>query len=120
LRCFSFPWGLFVLLLTLPAALYVLLRHRAAGYGLDGDRLVLRFRRLARTTVVVTRVRLQSRALSTSPFQRRKGLATLTVEVASGSGGAAFRLVDMDLRAVEAAIEALAARAGAAVRECSK
>jgi putative membrane protein len=93
---FFFPWGLSVLLLALPAALYGLLRHRAAGYSLDGDRLVLRFRRLARTTVVASRSRLQSRGYSVSPFQRRLELATLKVEVASGSGGAAFRLVDME------------------------
>jgi putative membrane protein len=72
------------------------LRHRAAGHGLDGDRLVLRFRRLALTTVVASRGRLQSRGYSVSPFQRRRGLATLKVEVASGSGGAAFRLVDVE------------------------
>jgi putative membrane protein len=93
---FHFPWGLSVLLLALPAALYGLLRHRAAGHGLNGDRLVLRFRRLARTTVVASRGRLQSRGYSVSPFQRRKRLATLKVEVASGSGGAAFRLADVE------------------------
>lgn len=114
-----FPWSLFVLLLTLPAALYGLIKYWAAGYDFDGDRLVLRFRRLARTTVIVTRARLQSRVLSTSPFQRRKKLATLRVEVVSGSGGAAFRLADMDAGAVEAAIEALSARAGATARERS-
>jgi putative membrane protein len=92
---FFFPWGLFALLLALPSALYGLLRYRAAGHGLDGDRLILRFRRLARTTVVVPQSRLQSRGYSVSPLQRRKGLATLKVEVASGSGGAAFRLADM-------------------------
>ena len=93
---FFFPWGLSVLLFALPAALYGLLRHRAAGNSFDGDRLVLRFRRLARTTVVASRSRLQSRGYSVSPFQRRLGLATLKVEVASGSGGAAFRLADME------------------------
>ena len=93
---FYFPWGLSVLLLALPAALYGFLRHRAAGHGLDGDRLVLRFRRLALTTVVASRERLQSRGYSVSPFQRRRGLATLKVEVASGSGGAAFRLADVE------------------------
>jgi putative membrane protein len=94
---FFFPWSLSILLLALPAALYGLLRHQAAGHSLDGDRLVLRFRRLARTTVVAPRGRLQSRGYSVSPFQRRLGLATLEVEVASGSGGAAFRLTDLEV-----------------------
>ncbi len=116
---FFFPWSLSILLLALPAALYGLLRHQAAGHSLDGDRLVLRLRRLARTTVVVTRARLQSRGYSVSPFQRRQKLATLKVEVASGSGGAAFGLVDMEAGAVEATMEILSAQAGAAVRERS-
>lgn len=96
-----YPWGLLALLLAVPAALYGLLRHRAAGHDLGGENLVLRFRRLARTTVIVPRGRLQSRGYSVSPLQRRKGLATLKVEVASGSGGAAFRLADVEAEDAE-------------------
>ena len=106
-----FPWGLAGLLLALPAALYGLLRYRAAGHGLDDDRLVLRFRRLARTTVVAPRGRLQSRGYSVSPFQRRRELATLKIEVASGPGGAAFRLADADAEVAESLIEGLSERA---------
>jgi putative membrane protein len=106
-----FPWGLAGLLLALPAALYGLLRYRAAGQGLDDDRLVLRFRRLARTTFVAPGGRLQSRGYSVSPFQRHVGLATLKIEVASGSGGKAFRLVDVDAKVAEGLIEALSERA---------
>ena len=106
-----FPGGLAGLLLALPAALYGLLRYGAAGQSLDVERLVLRFRRLARTTVVAPRGRLQSRGYSVSPFQRRVGLATLKIEVASGSGGTAFRLVDVDAKVAEGLIEALSERA---------
>jgi putative membrane protein len=117
---FYFPWGLSVLLLALPAALYGLLSHRAAGHGLEGDRLVLRFRRLARTTVVALRGKLQSRGYSISPFQRRKELATLKVEVASGPGGAAFHLADLEAEAAESLIEALSERpTRTAIRGCS-
>jgi putative membrane protein len=105
-----FPWGLAGLLLALPAALYGLLRYRAAGHGLDDNRLVLRFRRLARTTVVAPRGRLQSRGYSVSPLQRRVGLATLKIEVASGSGGTAFRLVDTEVEVAEDLVEALSER----------
>jgi putative membrane protein len=72
---------------------------------------VLRFRRLARTTVVAPRGRLQSRGYSVSPFQRRLRLATLKVEVASGSGGVAFRLADVDTEVAEGLVEALSERA---------
>jgi putative membrane protein len=114
-----FPWGLAGLLLALPAALYGLLRYRAAGHRLDGDRLVLRFRRLARTTVVAPRGRLQLRGYSVSPFQRRLGLATLKVEVASGSGGTAFRLADVDAEVAEGLVEALSERARTVARQRS-
>jgi putative membrane protein len=102
-----FPWGFAPLLLVVPAALYGLLRYRAAGHGLDGERLLLRFRRLARTSVIVPRGRLQSRGYSVSPFQRRKELATFSVEVASGSGGAEFRLADIEAQDAEDLIETL-------------
>jgi putative membrane protein len=105
-----FPWGLVGLLLVVPAALYGLLRYRAAGHSFDDDRLVLRFRRLARTMVVAPRGKLQSRGYSISPFQRRKELATLEVEVASGSGGAAFHLADVEAETAESLIEALSER----------
>ena len=110
----ALPWAALGLLLALPAALYGLLRYRTAGYGLDPNRLVLRFRRLARTTVVAPRGRLQSRGYSVSPLQRRKRLATLEVEVASGSSGAAFRLVDVDEETAKGLVEALSERAARA------
>lgn len=110
-----FPWGFAPLLLVVPAALYGLLRHRAAGHGLDGERLLLRFRRLARTSVIVPRGRLQSRGHSVSPFQRRKELATFRVEVASGSGGAAFRLADIEAEDTEDLLEALSPQTARAV-----
>lgn len=106
-----FPWGLLALLLVVPASLYGLLRHRTAGYDLGGENLVLRFRRLARTTVIVPRSRLQSRGYSVSPFQKRTELATLKVEVASGSGGAAFRLADVEAEVAEGLIEAVSEKA---------
>jgi putative membrane protein len=111
-----FPWGMAALLLVALAALYGLLRHRAAGHTLGGERLVLRFRRLARTTVVVPRGRLQSRGYSVSPLQRRLRLATLKVEVASGSGGAAFRLADVEAEVAEELIGALPEHARAVTR----
>ena len=104
------PWGPFLYLLTLPAALYGLLRYRAAGHSLDADRLVLRFRRLARTTVIVPQGRLQSRGYSVSPFQKRLNLATLRVEVASGSGGTAFRLSDMEAKTAFGLVEVFSQR----------
>jgi len=92
-----FPWGLAAFVLAVPFALYGLLCYRAAGSGLDDEgRIVVRFRRLARTTIVAPRGRLQSRGYTVSPLQRRRRLATFGFRVASGSGGSGFRLTDVD------------------------
>ncbi|MCA1731453.1 MAG: PH domain-containing protein [Actinobacteria bacterium] len=115
-----FPWGLAALLLAAPAALYGLLRYQAAGHALGGEQLILRFRRLARTIVVVPWGRLQSRGYSVSPLQRRKRLGTLKVEVASGFSGAAFRLTDVEVEVAEGLIRALPEKTDlTAAQECS-
>jgi peptidoglycan/xylan/chitin deacetylase (PgdA/CDA1 family) len=52
-------------------------RFRAAGVQLEAGRVVLRERRLARTTVLARRHRLQAQHLRVSPLQRRGDVATL-------------------------------------------
>lgn len=59
-------------------------RYRTAGWRVDGDRLVIRSRGLARTTAAADAARLQAVGLSANPLQRRAGLATLGADVASG------------------------------------
>src|SRR5215204_2721925 len=88
-------WLLSLLLLPLFAA-YGWLRYRDAGWALEGDRLLVRHRLLGRKTAVAPRRRLQSRGVTSSPFQRRRQLATFVAEVASGSGGSALHVRDLD------------------------
>jgi putative membrane protein len=59
------------------------LRHRAAGWRLDGGRVVLRTRRIARTTLVADVRRLQEHGTRQTPLQRRRGLADVGVAVGS-------------------------------------
>jgi putative membrane protein len=78
------PWGL----LAAPAlALNGRLDYRAAGWRLRDGRLALRWRRLARTTLLTPAARLQEHAIAQNPLQRRAGLADLAVAV--GKGGRA-------------------------------
>jgi putative membrane protein len=98
-------------LLVFPAAVYGWLRYRDAGWAYKGDRLVVRSRLLARTTTVAPRRRLQSRDVIRSPFQRRARLATFRVQVASGGGGGAYGVVDLEADSAEALAEALGPRA---------
>ena len=70
------PW-------VLPAALllggYGLLRHRTAGWRLDGGRLAIRSLRLARTTVLGPARYREWHEVSQNPFQRRGRLADVFV-----------------------------------------
>ena len=106
----SVAWGLPVLLLVLPAAAYGWLRYRDAGWAYMGDRLVVRSRLLARTTAIAPRRRLQSRAVIRNPFQRRARLATFRAQVASGGGGGAYGVVDLEADSAEALAESLGPR----------
>ena len=79
------PWGALAALGAVPAGLWGWGRYRAVGWRLEPDRVVVRFRRLARTTAVVARDRLQERRVSQTALQRRADLADLDVAVASGA-----------------------------------
>lgn len=76
--------GLAALALPLLAAIYGVAAHRTAGWGLDGDRLVLRRRGLQRTTLVADARRLPEIFTRASVLQRRASLATPGVAVSSG------------------------------------
>ena len=100
-------WGFAALLLVSLAAVYGWLRYRAAGWAFEDERLVTRFRHLARSTAIAPRRRLQSRDVIRSPFQRRARLATFRTQVASGGGGGAYGVVDLEVDSAEALAEAL-------------
>jgi putative membrane protein len=68
------------------------IRYRDAAAGFEEGRGFLRFRRLARTTVLFHRRRAQSLSVLANWFQRRKELCSVSVTVASGKGGAEYRV----------------------------
>lgn len=102
--------GLLSLLLLPPAAVYGWLCFRDAGWAFEGDRLIVRYRSLGRKTAVAPRRRLQSRGVLRNPLQRRVRLATFVAEVASGSGGFALQVKDLDTRSAIDLVGALSAR----------
>jgi putative membrane protein len=85
-------WGWIGSILCLAAAALGYRRFKDAGCMLTNDMLVLRFRRLALTTVRVPRNRIQSCRIERDPLERRWGLATLGIAVASRFVGAQFEL----------------------------
>ncbi len=75
------------------------IRYRDASAGFEGGSGFLRFRRLARTTVLFHRRRVQSLSVLANWFQRRKELCSLSVTVASGKAGAEFRVDHLEAAA---------------------
>lgn len=90
--------------LALLGAAEGLLRHRSAGWRDDGERLVVRGRRLARRTLLARVDRLQEHGLRASPLQRRAGLADFEAAVGSGRAG---RLRHLDAGVAGALFERL-------------
>ncbi len=78
------------------AGIMAWIRYRDAAAGFEGGRGFLRFRRLARTTVLFHRRRVQSLSILANWFQRRKQLCSVLVVVASGKAGAEFRVDHLD------------------------
>lgn len=111
------PGAFLALLLLAPAVFLGWLRYRDAGWALDGGRLVVRSRMLARTTAVAPRRRLQSRSVLRSPLQRRLDLATLRAQLASGGGGVAVEVVDLGSETASALLERLGPRTANPVTE---
>jgi putative membrane protein len=78
------PWPL---LIVLPAAAWGAECWRAAGWRLAEGRVHLRFRRMARITVLAPVSRLQQHGLRQTVLQRRARLADVTARVGAGTRG---------------------------------
>ncbi|HSK95333.1 MAG TPA: PH domain-containing protein [Euzebyales bacterium] len=94
----AFAWpvgllGLTSLALTVPAALG---GYRALGWHRDDQLVVGRAGWLLRRTSITPVDAPQSLRVSSSPFQRRRGLATLRLEIARTRGATDPRLIDLD------------------------
>jgi putative membrane protein len=78
------PWPL---LAAVPAAALGAARWRAAGWRIRDGRVAIRFRRVARTTVLAPVARLQQHGLRQTVLQRRGRLADVDVRVGAGTHG---------------------------------
>jgi putative membrane protein len=103
----EWPLGLTVALLAVPAALGA---YRALGWHHGEDVVLARSGWLVRHTSVTPVDTPQSVSVSNSPFQRRRGLATLRLEIARTRGAADPRLIDMHREDAERLQHSLIAR----------
>jgi putative membrane protein len=78
------PWALAA---AIPAAGFGAARWRAAGWRMEDGRVALRFRRLARVTVLAPAGRLQQHGVRQTLLQQRGALADLEVRVGAGTRG---------------------------------
>lgn len=102
-------WGFGALALAPFSALYGWLQFRDTGWTIDaGDRFVVRGRTVVRRLTIIPRRRLQRRAVTQNPFQRRVDLANFSAAVASGGSGGTVGIRHLDAGNAEE----LAARLG--------
>ncbi len=90
------PWGYLAFIIVPLAAWLGNAQYKAAGWQLEGDKLLFRSRVLGRVTTIVPHRRIQSMDLSQHYFQQRLNLATLRVNIASGVSAAMVQLKGMD------------------------
>ena len=97
----SSPWPLLAAPL---GALYGVLAFRAAGWRLEGGRLAVRSRRLARSTVLAPAAGRESQDLDQTALQRRARLADVAVAFGKGTIARIRHLDADDARGLWAAI----------------
>ncbi|RNC79339.1 MAG: hypothetical protein ED557_14745 [Balneola sp.] len=90
----DFGWIFFWFLV--PAVFLGWLRYKDAKLFYNDEELKLQYRVLAKRTAYIKKKRVQVSEYSINPLQRRKKLSTLVVTVASGAGGRAFNISDLD------------------------
>ena len=82
-----FPYGLFSLLLFVPAFLLGIWQYKTNGYMINELQLILRYRVISRVTFFVEKKRIQALNSSQNFFQKRKRVASIQATVMSGIAG---------------------------------
>ena len=72
------------------------LKYKDAAAASGDDILLLRSRRLSKSTAYIKKRRVQDATLMQSPFQRMRNLCSIQVYVASGDQGKSFRVRDIE------------------------
>ncbi|MFW6347789.1 MAG: PH domain-containing protein [Cyclonatronaceae bacterium] len=90
------PIGHWSLLLIPFGVLLGYMRFQAAAAGTDEDTITITYRGLAKTTALVKRYRIQSASGWANWFQRRRGLQSLSINIASSNTGATFNALDLE------------------------
>lgn len=82
-----YPYGFFTLLLPAAAWLLGRMQFRDGGWLIRDDQIVIRFRMVGRLSYLIPRRRIQSLELRQTILQKRKGLLSFKLQLASSLGG---------------------------------
>lgn len=89
------PFGVFSWFLLVPALILGYAQYKDARVGIEDGSMILCSRLLSRTTAIIKKYRVQSAITKENPFQRRLGLVSYVVTVASGSSGQTFSIREL-------------------------
>ena len=95
------PWGYLSLLLLPAAAFWAYMKHKDAGWNLDGQQLTLTFRGIVKNTIFMKKNKIQSLSIQSSYFQEKRSLSTIEASIISGIGGSGGTVVDLEREQVE-------------------
>lgn len=84
---FFYPYGLLSLILLPITYLYGMWQHRTAGFAINGQHLVMRYRNLSKVTIWMEKRRIQSITEKTTYFQKRKNVSSIIATIKSGVSG---------------------------------
>lgn len=90
------PWGYLSWALLPLAFLRGYVQHRDTGINIQSNMVVMRNRWLGMVTIIIPHRRVQSLLVSTSILQQRKDLQNVGLAIASGIGGAQFKVKGVD------------------------
>lgn len=88
-------FNLFIWILPAASVYWGWLKYRDAAIGWGDDIVMLRSRRLSKSTAFIKKKRVQDATIIQSPFQRWKNLCSVQVFVASGDQGKSFTVRDI-------------------------
>lgn len=79
------------------SAFFGYLRYRDAGYCIEGDNILLRYRFFSRTTVLLVHKKIQALESNKNIIQRIRDLTTITATVISVRQSSSFSVKDLDI-----------------------
>lgn len=89
--------NIFIWIFPLASVWWGWLKYRDAAIGWGDDILLMRSRRLSKSTAYIKKKRVQDATVSQSPFQKWRNLCSVQIFVASGDQGKTFTVRDIEL-----------------------